>query len=58
MGRPPLGVVETKIRLSPETRNRILALVGPSKMAAWIRAAIEAELARQEAEARRLRSDD
>lgn len=50
MGRPPLNVKETKVRLTLETRARIEALVGPNRMAAFIREAIEAELQRREAD--------
>lgn len=48
MGRPPLGVKETKVRLTPEQIARIEALVGKNRMAAFIREAIEAELKRRE----------
>ncbi|WP_144223180.1 hypothetical protein [Mesorhizobium amorphae] len=48
MGRPPLNVKETKVRLTEEQRQRIEALVGPNRMAAFIREAIEAELERRE----------
>jgi predicted DNA-binding protein len=48
MGRPPLNVKETKVRLTEETRQRIEALVGPNKMANFIREAVEAELRRRE----------
>lgn len=51
MGRPPLHIKETKIRLSPETRERIKALVGNYRIAAFIREAIDRELARREADA-------
>jgi predicted DNA-binding protein len=51
MGRPPLNVKETKIRLSPETRERIKALVGNYGIAAFIREAIDRELTRREADA-------
>lgn len=53
MGRPPLNVKETKVRLTDEQRERIEALVGPNKMAMFIREAIEAELARRERAQRR-----
>ncbi|MGF9562932.1 hypothetical protein AAIH70_05420 [Neorhizobium sp. BT27B] len=49
MGRPPLNVEETKVRLSPETRARIKALVGNYQVAAFIREAIEKELRLREA---------
>jgi predicted DNA-binding protein len=48
MGRPSLGVKETKVRLSEDARRRIEALVGPNRMAEFIREAIEAELKRRE----------
>lgn len=48
MGRPPLNVKETKVRLTDEQRQRIEALVGPNRMAAFIREAIERELERRE----------
>ncbi|GEM_PF-1496540 len=50
MGRPPLNVKETKIRLSPETKERIAALVGNYQISAFIREAVENELTRREAE--------
>ncbi|MGE8135688.1 hypothetical protein ACQKO5_18945 [Novosphingobium subterraneum] len=50
MGRPPLGVVTTVVRLSPEMLARIDALAGPGKRADFIRKAVEAELARRERE--------
>lgn len=49
MGRPPLNVKETKVRLTDEQRHRIEALVGPHRMAMFIREAIDNELARREA---------
>jgi hypothetical protein len=48
MGRPPLNVKETKVRLSDGTRERIEALVGANRMAAFIREAVENELRRRE----------
>lgn len=52
MGRKPLSKTsETKltgIRLTDELRKRIEALVGPNRMALFIREAIEAELKRRE----------
>ena len=50
MGRPPLNVKDIKIRLSPDTRSRIEALVGNYQIAAFIREAIERELMRREIE--------
>ena len=59
MGRPALRVKETKVRLTDEQRERIEALAGANRMAAWIRAAVETELDRQErAEAKRKRQDE
>lgn len=48
MGRPPLNVKPTLIRLSVDTIERIEALVGPQKMAEFIREAVERELKRRE----------
>jgi hypothetical protein len=48
MGRPPLNLDKTVIRLSAETRARIEALVGKRGMAAFIREAVERELTRRE----------
>ena len=48
MGRPPLNVKPTQVRLSADIRERIEAIVGPSKMAAFIREAVENELKRRE----------
>ena len=53
MGRPPLGVKETKVRLTDEQRARITKLVGENRMAAWIREAVEEKLARDERWARK-----
>ncbi len=50
MGRPPLNVKETKVRLTADQRQRIEALVGPNRMASFIREAIENELDRREKE--------
>ena len=48
MGRPPLNVVETKVRLPAGTGERIDALIGKNKRAEFIREAVEAELKRRE----------
>lgn len=52
MGRPPLNkdskTTLTGIRLTDDTRERIEALVGANRMAAFIREAIENELKRRE----------
>jgi hypothetical protein len=46
MGRPPIGKF-TAVRLSPEMLARIDEIVGPGKRAAFIRDAVERELARR-----------
>lgn len=51
MGRPPLGVKETKVRLTDDMRRRIEALVGPHRMAEFIREAVAREIQRREREA-------
>jgi len=43
-----MNVKETKVRLTDHMRERIEAIVGPNRMAAFIREAIENELARRE----------
>jgi hypothetical protein len=48
MGRPPLGVKPTMVRLTEDVRRRIVALVGDNRMAAFIREAVDGELARRE----------
>lgn len=52
MGRPPLNkdskTTLTGIRLTDDTRERIIALVGANRMAAFIREAIDGELDRRE----------
>jgi predicted DNA-binding protein len=48
MGRPPLQVKPTVVRLSVEAIERIEALVGKNKMAEFIREAVERELKRRE----------
>jgi predicted DNA-binding protein len=48
MGRPPLGIKPTQVRLSEETRERIREIVGEQGMAAFIRDAVERELKRRE----------
>lgn len=52
MGRPPLKVHPTVVRLTKEARDRIEALVGPNRMSAFIREAVDGELDRREAEKR------
>jgi hypothetical protein len=49
MGRPPLGVKPTQVRLSAELRARIEAMVGKHRMGQFLREAAEAELLRREA---------
>lgn len=48
MGRPPLGMKPTTIRLSAGTIRRIEALVGNRRLALFIREAVENELQRRE----------
>jgi hypothetical protein len=48
MGRPPLNMKATVVRLSKEALERIEALVGKQKMAEFIREAVEHELKRRE----------
>lgn len=48
MGRPPLNVKPTMVRLAESVRLRIIALVGPNRMAEFIREAVERELTRRE----------
>lgn len=48
MGRPPLGVKPTLVRLDDGQPERIDALVGPNKRAEFIREAVEKELKRRE----------
>lgn len=49
MGRPPLGVKSTHVRLPNGVADRIDALVGRQRRAAFIREAVEAELDRRAA---------
>ena len=48
MGRPPLNVRPTQVRLSLSAVERIEALVGKNRMAEFIREAVERELRRRE----------
>ncbi|RFB95565.1 hypothetical protein B5K11_11685 [Rhizobium leguminosarum bv. trifolii] len=52
MGRKPLSKTSktkyTAVRLTEEVRKRIEALVGPNRMALFIREAIEGELDRRQ----------
>jgi hypothetical protein len=49
MGRPPLGMKPTTVRLPVETIRKIEALVGNRRVAGFIREAVENELRRREA---------
>jgi hypothetical protein len=49
MGRPPLNVKRTIIRLSPDIIARIEAIAGKRRMSEFIRQTVEAELLRREA---------
>jgi hypothetical protein len=48
MGRPPLGMKPTTVRLSVDTIRRIEARVGNRRLAVFIREAVENELSRRE----------
>jgi hypothetical protein len=48
MGRPPLGMKPTTVRLPVETIRKIEALVGNRRIAGFIREAVENELRRRE----------
>lgn len=48
MGRPPLNVKATQVRLTEDVRRRIQALVGANRMGAFIREAVDNELHRRE----------
>ncbi|WP_033073997.1 hypothetical protein [Sphingopyxis sp. MWB1] len=50
MGRPPLGMKATTIRLSVDTIRRIEAQVGNRQLAKFIREAVERELRQREEE--------
>lgn len=47
MGRPPLGIISTTVRLPKAILERIDALLGPHKRAEFIREAVENELKRR-----------
>ena len=49
MGRPPLGMKPTTVRLPADTIRRIEALVGNRRIASFIREAVEHELGRRDA---------
>lgn len=49
MGRPPLGLEKTTLRLPPALLARIDVLLGPNRRSQFIREAIEEKLARDEA---------
>ncbi|MTH94921.1 hypothetical protein E1297_02685 [Roseibium sp. RKSG952] len=53
MGRPPLNVKPTLVRLGEGVGERIDALVGTRKRAEYIRDAIEEKLRRDERKAKR-----
>lgn len=48
MGRPPLNVEATTVRLPRAVLERIDALAGPNRRAKFIREAVETELAKRE----------
>lgn len=49
MGRPALNLKMTPVRLTEEQRQRIIALVGDQRMAAFIREAVDEKLEREAA---------
>lgn len=53
MGRPPLGMKATQVRLPADLRERIERLVGQNQMAKFIREAVENEIDKREATARK-----
>lgn len=48
MGRPPLNVTKLTVRLTDEQRRRIEGVVGPNRMAAFIRDAVDEKLERED----------
>jgi predicted DNA-binding protein len=48
MGRPPMNVKPTVVRLSQEALDRIEKVAGPNQRAAFIREAVENELDRRD----------
>jgi len=48
MGRPPMQVRPTVVRLAEDALARIDAIAGPNKRAEFIREAVERELKRRE----------
>jgi hypothetical protein len=48
MGRPPLGMKPTTVRLPADTIRKIEALVGNRRVASFVREAVENELRRRE----------
>lgn len=52
-----MNVKPTMVRLADDVRWRIEALVGPNRMAEFIRDAVDAELLRRERELRRQGKD-
>lgn len=47
MGRPALNLKMTPVRLTNEQRQRIEQAVGPNRMAAFIREAVDEKLERE-----------
>jgi predicted DNA-binding protein len=48
MGRPPMNLKPTLVRLPLDVAERIDAIAGPNRRAEFIREAVEAELKRRE----------
>lgn len=51
MGRPPMNVKATVVRLTQEALDRIEKVAGPNQRASFIREAVDNELERREAKA-------
>lgn len=51
MGRPPLNVKPILVRLTDEQRRRIESTVGPQRIAAFIREAVDEKLEREASQA-------
>jgi hypothetical protein len=48
MGRPPLGIISTTVRLPKSVLERIDSLRGPNRRAEFIREAVEEQLRAEE----------
>lgn len=52
MGRPPMNVKPTVVRLTQEALDRIEKVAGPNQRAAFIREAVDNELDRRECQSK------